>query len=73
MADTKVLKNLIAGNIKKYRAQAKLTQEQASEKAGLSLNYWQRLEMLSQKDIPSIPTLAIIAKVLHADLKDFFK
>ena len=68
----KAIKRLIANNIKKYRAKAKLTQEEASEKADLSLNYWQRIEMISQKDIPSIPTLAKISKVLQVSLKDFF-
>ncbi len=68
----KAVKHLIAGNIKKYRAKAGLTQEQAAEKADLSLNYWQRLEMISQKDIPSIPTLNKIAKILRTNLKDFF-
>jgi len=63
------VKRLIAANIKKYRTKAGLTQEVAAEKADLSLNYWQRLEMTSQKDIPSIPTLIKIARVLHTDLK----
>lgn len=69
--ERKALKQLIVANIKKYRAKANLTQEEAAEKAGLSLNYWQRLEMVSQEGLPSIPTLAKIAKVLNARLIDF--
>ena len=64
------IKRLVAGNMKKYRAKAGWTQEEAAEKAGLSLNYWQRLEMISQKDLPSLPTLSTIAKVLNVNLRD---
>ena len=64
------IKSLVAKNMKKYRAKAGRTQEEAAEKAGLSLNYWQRLEMISQKDLPSLPTLFTIAKVLNVNLRD---
>jgi len=58
------IKNILAGNIKKYRARLKLTQERASEKADLPLKYWQRLEMLSQEDLPSLQMLFKIARGL---------
>ena len=66
----KVIKKILSSNLKKYRAKLDLTQEEAAEKADLSLNYWQRLEMVSQDDLPSIPTLGVISKVLNCKLSD---
>lgn len=43
--------------MKKYRERLKLTQEQAAEKADITTKYWQRLEMTSQIDLPSLPLL----------------
>ena len=66
----KTIKKTLSLNIKKYRAKLDLTQEEAAEKADLSLNYWQRLEMVSQDDLPSLPTLGKIAKILNCKLPD---
>ena len=68
--ETKQLKEILAGNIKKCRAKLGLTQEQASEKAELTLKYWQRLEMVSQSDLPSLPALAKIAKALEIKIHE---
>ena len=62
------LKNLLAKNIKKHRSKCKLTQEQAAERAGITVKYWQRLEMVSQIDLPSLPTLAKIARTLNTNI-----
>jgi len=62
--EQKEIKRILASNIKKYRARLKLTQEQAAERAGITLKYWQRLEMASQVDLPSLPTLFLLAKTL---------
>ena len=62
------IKYIVAGNIKKFRTRIKLTQEQASEKADITLKYWQRLEMISQVDLPSLPTLSKIAKALEVKM-----
>ncbi len=62
---SKMIKDIIGNNIRKYRKRAKLSQAKASEKADLTLSYWQRLEMVSQKDIPSVPTLFAIASALN--------
>ena len=59
------IKKTVAGNIKKYRINLGLTQEQAAEKADITLKYWQRLEMSSQPDLPSLPMLFKIAKSLE--------
>ena len=66
----KMIKILLTKNVKKYRARLKITQEEAAERADLTLNYWQRLEMVSQKVLPSMPTLFKIAQVLHCKPKD---
>ncbi len=60
-----LVKQIVARNIRKYRAKANLTQEKVAELADLSLNFYQRLELASQKDTPSLATLFKIAKVLH--------
>lgn len=58
------IKNTLVTNIKRHRAKCKLTQEQAAEMAGITAKYWQRLEMTSQTDLPSLPMLYKIAEVL---------
>ena len=62
--DPSKLKLVLAKNMKKYRKEAKLTQEKAAEKADMTVKYWQRLEMVSQIDLPSLPMLEKIAKSL---------
>jgi transcriptional regulator with XRE-family HTH domain len=58
------IKQILVKNIKKYRNKKKLTQEQAAEIAGITAKYWQRLEMKSQIDLPSINVIFVIAKAL---------
>lgn len=66
----KAIKVVLSRNLKKYRAKLNLTQEAAAEKADLTLNYWQRLEMISQRVMPSLPTLFKISKILNCKPKD---
>ena len=66
----KAIKKILSSNLKKYRAKLNLTQEEAAEKAEISLNYWQRLEMTSQVNLPTLPTLGKITKVLNCKLTD---
>ena len=66
------LKRTIARNMKKYRAKLRLTQEQAAERADFTVKYWQRLEMVSQSDLPSLPTLARIARALNIKIHQLF-
>ena len=61
----KQIKGILVLNIKKYRAQRRLTQEQAAELAGITSKYWQRLEMASQTDLPSLKVLFKVAEVLN--------
>ena len=51
----------------------KLTQEQAAEKADITTKYWQRLEMVSQVDLPSLPILFKMAKVLEVKASDLIR
>jgi len=62
---TAQIKAILVKNMKRYRAKKRLTQEEAAEKAGITTKYWQRLEMASQKDLPSLTTLAKISKTLN--------
>jgi transcriptional regulator with XRE-family HTH domain len=62
--DGQKIKEILVNNIKKYRGKKKLSQEQAAELAGITSKYWQRLEMISQPDLPSISVIFKIAHVL---------
>lgn len=64
MLKNKEIKSILVKNIKKYRNKQGLTQEQAAEKAGITGKYWQRLEMTSQIDLPSLNVLFKIAEAL---------
>ena len=58
------IKSIVGANIRKYRKKLHITQEQAAERAEITVHYWQRLELLSQTDLPSLPALFKIAKAL---------
>ena len=62
--DREVIRRTLIRNIRKYRLQAKLTQQEAAERANITDKYWQRLEMKSQADLPSLPVLFSMAKAL---------
>ena len=59
------LKAILAANIRKYRKKLRLTQEQAAERAGMSVNYWQRLELPAQIETPSFRAFYKIARALR--------
>ncbi|MFA5159745.1 MAG: helix-turn-helix transcriptional regulator [Candidatus Omnitrophota bacterium] len=65
MTDIMKIKSMIATNIRKYRKKRRMTQEQAAERAEITAAYWQRLELISQTDLPSIHTIFKIAKALN--------
>ena len=56
---------LIKINIKKYRQKAKLTQEQLSEIAGISVDYLSEIER--GKKFPSLKRLILIANALKIE------
>lgn len=66
------LKQTLAHNMKKHRAALRLTQERAAERAEFTVKYWQRLEMVSQPDLPSLPALLKIAKALNIKIHQLF-
>lgn len=67
------IKRLLVGNIKRCRTKLGLTQEEMAEKADITVKYWQRLEMLSQRDLPSLQMLAKIAKALDVSMSELLK
>lgn len=69
----KSIKSILVKNIKTYREKSGLTQEQAAERAGITYKYWQRLEMTSQVDLPSLEMLFTIAKALKIEPSKLIK
>ena len=63
-SENKAIKKILVENLKDYRTRAKLTQEDAAERAEITTKYWQRLEMASQIDLPSLPVLFRISRAL---------
>lgn len=61
----------VAQNLKAYRKQTQLTQEQLAEKVGFSTRYYQRLESGSQS--PNILTLYKVSKFLNIDVASLFE
>lgn len=62
-------KEFIAKKIKLARKAAKLTQDELSEKIGISAKQLSRIEMATY--IPSLPTFFKIVQALKIDIKDF--
>ena len=57
----------------KLRTQKLQTQqEQAAERAEITAHYWQRLELTSQSNLPSVPMIVRIAKTLAIKPKQLF-
>ncbi len=67
------IKAVLTRNMKRDRAKLKLTQEQAAERADIGVNYWQRMEMVSQADLPSLPMLFKIAQGLNIKAEKLLK
>ena len=64
--------DVIRKNIKKYRKEKKLTQQELADKADLSVDYICEIESLKKNKSFSIVTLGRIADVLEIDIKNFF-
>jgi transcriptional regulator with XRE-family HTH domain len=60
----------IGKNIKKYRRQINLTQENLADKVGISLRYVQSIENGSR--IPTVLMLYKIAEALRKNIKSLF-
>lgn len=61
----------IGKNIKKYRNQLGLTQQQLADKLGMSLNFIVKIEV--GYDHPSLYALVDISNSLEVPLKNFFE
>ena len=64
--------NVIRKNIKKYRKEKHLTQQQLADETDLSVDYICEIESPTKNKSFSIVTLGRIADVLETDIKDFF-
>lgn len=64
--------NIIRKNIKKYRKEKHLTQQQLAEETDLSVDYICEIESPTKNKSFSIVTLGRIADVLETDIKEFF-
>lgn len=67
------LYRVIGTNIKHYREQAKLTQVQLAEQAGISISYLSKIEAAGCNKSLSISVLNQIANVLSIEISEFFK
>jgi len=63
---------MLSNNIKKFRKQQKLSQEQLSQKASITYSTLIKLESGVNKN-PTVKTLQQIAKVLDVTLDDLMK
>lgn len=64
--------NIIRKNIKKFRKERKLTQQQLAEAVDLSVDYICEIESPTKNKSFSIVALGRIADALQVDIKDFF-
>ena len=64
--------NIIRKNIKKYRKDRHLTQQQLAEQTDLSVDYICEIESPTKNKSFSIAVLGRIADVLEVDIKEFF-
>lgn len=64
--------NIIRKNIKKYRKDKHLTQQQLADKTDLSVDYISEIESPTKNKSFSIAVLGRIADVLEIDIKEFF-
>lgn len=64
--------NIIRKNIKKFRKEKHLTQQQLAENTDLSVDYISEIESPTKNKSFSIAVLGRIADVLEIDIKEFF-
>ena len=64
--------DIIRYNIKKQRENAGLTQQQLSDKVGITMNYLAKIESKKLQRGPSIVILGRIADALNIDIRELF-
>lgn len=67
------LYHVIGANIKHYREQARLTQMQLAEQAGISISYLSKIEAAGCDKSLSISALNQIANALNVDIINFLR
>ncbi len=67
------IREIISKNIKKYRLEAGITQEQLALDIGLSYDFTRRLEFTKGDVSCSIDTLYKISVVLNTSIEKFFE
>lgn len=64
--------DVIRQNIKKYREEKKLTQQQLADKAGITMNYLAKIESKKMQRGFTITILGRIADALEIDIRELF-
>lgn len=65
--------NIVRKNIKRYRKQLNLTQQQLADRCGLSMNYIAKIESDKMERGFTLGTLGRIADSLEIDIAELFK
>ena len=65
--------DVIRENIKKYRKEKNLTQQQLADKSNVTMNYITKLESKKMKRGVTIPVLGRIADSLGVNIKDLLE
>lgn len=64
---------ILRRNIKKYRTQKKLTQQELADMTGLSREYICDIENDSRNKHPSVSTIGRVANALEIEMSKFFQ
>ncbi len=64
--------NIFSNNVKKYRRDLNLTQEQLSEKTGLSLSYIKQIESSNEYSNVTFITLSKLSMAFNISIKELF-
>lgn len=72
MHDDNYYYNIIRQNIKKYRKEAGLTQQELADKAGITMNYLSKIESQKMNRGFTIVIIGRIADALEIDIKKLF-
>ncbi len=65
--------DIIRYNIKKYREEAGLTQQQLADKANITMNYLAKIESKKMQRGCTIVIVGRIADALNIDIRELFK
>ena len=69
--DVPGIRHRLGANMRRFRLAARLTQLQASERAGLDVRHWQKVERAQTN--PGLTSIARVAFGLDVDISVLFK